>query len=284
MKKIHLSRPLLRGLFIVSVFAILLALYIVYDYTGVNSDKGELTRLRAQTKEQSLQIRYLAAKVNEFADRMEELNQYDKKIRILANYQTREDKVIPLGIGGASSENTRIKDLFTQDHKKIITDINKSVSKLNDAASIREKSFAELLNFLQEKKSMIASTPLIWPVNGWVTSEFGTRVSPFGSGIEFHKGLDIATIMGNAVIATAEGFVMEAGYYAMDGNMVKIDHGHGFTTTYSHLANIIVAQGTRIKRGQLIGYVGDTGRSTGPHLHYAVYINKVPVNPRRYLK
>lgn len=284
MKKISLSRSLLRGLFIIAVFAVLLALYTVYNNTGINSDKGELTRLRAQTKEQSLQIRYLAAKVNEFADRMEELNQYDKKIRILANYQTREDKVMPLGIGGSGSENTRIKDLFTQDHKKLITDINKSVGKLNDAASIREKSFAELLNFLQEKKSMIASTPLIWPVSGWVTSEFGTRVSPFGSGIEFHKGLDIATIMGNAVIATAEGFVMEAGYFAMDGNMVKIDHSHGFTTTYSHLANITVAQGTRIKRGQLIGYVGDTGRSTGPHLHYAVYINKVPVNPRRYLK
>ncbi|MEN6373657.1 MAG: M23 family metallopeptidase [Smithella sp.] len=284
MKKIFLSRSLLRGLFIISVFAVLLVLYTVYNYTGINRDTDEMTRLRAQTKEQSLQIRYLAAKVNEFADRMEELNQYDKKIRILANYQTQEDKVIPLGIGGSSSENTRIKDLFTQDHKKIITDINKSVGKLNDAASIREKSFAELLNFLQEKKSMIASTPLIWPVNGWATSEFGTRVSPFGSGIEFHKGLDIATIMGNAVIATAEGFVMEAGYYAMDGNMVKIDHGHGFTTTYSHLANIAVAQGTRVKRGQLIGYVGDTGRSTGPHLHYAVYINKVPVNPRRYLK
>ena len=284
MKKLSLSRSLLRGLFIIAVFAVLLALYTVYDYSGVNRDKDELVRLRAQTREQSLQIRYLAAKVNEFADRMEELNQYDKKIRILANYQTREDKVIPLGIGGSGSETTRIKDLFNQDHKKLINDINHNVSKLNDAASIREKSFAELLNFLQEKKSMIASTPLIWPVNGWVTSEFGTRVSPFGSGIEFHKGLDIATRMGNEVIATAEGFVMEAGYYAVDGNMIKIDHSHGFTTTYSHLANITVAQGTRVKRGQLIGYVGDTGRSTGSHLHYAVYINKIPVNPRRYLK
>jgi len=285
-KKISISRSLLRSLFIGSLFAVVLALYTVCDYAGINSDsdKAELSRLHAQTKEQSLQIRYLAAKVNEFSDRMEELNQYDKKIRILANFQTEQDKIIPLGIGGSNTENTKIKDLFHEDQQKLITEVNKSIGKLNDAASIRERSFAELWHFLQEQKSIITATPLIWPVKGWVTSEFGTRVSPFGSGIEFHKGLDIATIMGKEVVAPAEGFVVEAGYYAVEGNLVKIDHGHGFSTAYAHLDKIAVEQGTRVKRGQVIGFVGDTGRSTGSHLHYAVYINKIPVNPRRYLK
>jgi murein DD-endopeptidase MepM/ murein hydrolase activator NlpD len=283
-KKLSLSRSLVRGLFIGSVFAVLLTLYIVYDYAGIKRDKAELARLRAQTKEQSQQINDFALKVDEFADRMEELKQFDKKIRILANYQTGREKKIPLGIGGSGSENTRIKDLLDQDREKLITEMHKGVSRLNDDANIREKSFAELMSFLREQKSVLASTPLIWPIRGWVTSEFGKRESPFSSGTEFHKGLDIATRMGKEIVATAEGFVMEAGYHTDDGNIVKIDHGRGFSTAYAHLSKIAVGPGTRVKRGDLIGYVGDTGRSTGSHLHYAVYINKVPVNPRRYLK
>lgn len=283
-KKISLSRSLVRGLFIGSVFAVLLALYIVYDYASIKRDKAELARLRVQTREQSQQIKDFALKVDEFADRMEELKQFDKKIRILADYQTGRDKKLPLGIGGSSSENTRIKDLLNQDQEKLIAEMHKSVGKLNNDADIRGKSFAELMNFLREQKSVLASTPLIWPVRGWVTSEFGTRESPFSSGTELHKGLDIATRMGKEVVATAEGFVTEAGYHTDDGNIVKMDHGHGFSTAYAHLSKIAVKPGIRVKRGDLIGYVGDSGRSTGSHLHYAVYINKIPVNPRRYLK
>lgn len=282
-KKLSLSRALVRGLFIGSVFAVLLTLYIIYDYASIKRDKVELTRLRTQTKEQSQQIQDLSLKVDEFADRMEKLQQFDKKLRILANYQTGRDKKLPLGIGGSSSENARMTDLVNQDQDKLISEMRKGVSKLNDDANLREKSFIELLGFLREQKSLLASTPTIWPVKGWVTSEFGTRESPFSSGAELHKGLDIATRMGKEVLAAADGLVVEAAYRTDDGNIVKIDHGRGFATAYAHLSKIGVKQGTRIKRGDLIGYVGDSGRSTGSHLHYAVYINNVPVNPRRYL-
>ena len=283
-KKLSLSRSLVRGLFIGSVFAILLTLYVIYDYASIKRDKAELARLRTQTKEQSQQISDLALKVDEFSDRMEEFKQFDKKLRILANYQTGRDKKLPLGIGGSNSDNARIKDLVNQDHERLITEMSKGVSKLNDDANIREKSFTELLSFLREQKSLFASTPSIWPVKGWVTSEFGARESPFSSGSELHKGLDIATRMGKEVIATADGLVVEALFRSDDGNIIKIDHGHGFSTAYAHLSKIAVKYGARVKRGDLIGYVGDSGRSTGSHLHYAVYINKVPVSPRRYLK
>jgi murein DD-endopeptidase MepM/ murein hydrolase activator NlpD len=283
-KKISLSSALVRGLFIGSIFAVLLTLYMVYDYASITRDKAELARLRAQTKEQSQQIYDLALKVDEFADRMEDLKQFDKKVRILANYQTRRDKKLPLGIGGSSSENVSIKDLLNQNQEKLITGMREGLAKLNDDASIREKSFTELMNFLREQKSFLASTPSTWPVKGWVTSEFGTRESPFSSGSELHKGLDIATRMGKEVRATADGFVAQATFHTDDGNIVKIDHGHGISTAYAHLSKAAVKQGVRVKRGDLIGYVGDTGRSTGSHLHYAVYINKIPVNPRKYLK
>jgi len=283
-KKISLSSALVRGLFIGSVCAVLLSLYVIYDYASIKRDRVELTRLRAQTKEQAKQIKDLAFKIDEFADRMETLKQFDKKLRILANYQTGRDKKLPLGVGGSTSENARIKDLLNQDQEKIIAGMRKGVGSLNDDAVVREKSFAELLIFLREQKSILAATPSIWPVKGWVTSEFGTRESPFNSGTEFHKGLDIATRLGKEVVSPADGLIIEAGYQPEDGNIIKIDHSHGMTTAYAHLSRIAVKQGVRVKKGDLIGYVGDTGRSTGTHLHYAVYVNKIPVNPRKYLR
>jgi murein DD-endopeptidase MepM/ murein hydrolase activator NlpD len=282
-KKLSLSGTLVRVLFVGTIIAVLSTFYIIYDYASIKRDKAELARLRIETKEQAQQIQDLALKIDEFADRMEEFKQFDKKLRILANYQTRRDKRLPLGIGG-SNEESRLKDLLDQDQERLISGMRKNLVKLSEDANIREKSFTEFMGFLREQKSLLAATPSIWPVKGWITSEFGVRESPFGSSAEFHKGLDIATRIGKEVIAAADGIVIEAGYRAEDGNMVRIDHGHGISTAYAHLSKVGIKQGVRVKRGDVVGFVGDTGRSTGSHLHYAVFINKVPVNPRRYLK
>ena len=282
-KKISVSKVVIRNILIASIVAVLVTLYVVYDYASIKRDRVELARLRAQTQEQSQQFRDLAIKIDGFADRMEELRQFDKKIRILSADQTGRDKKLPLGIGGSNNE-TRMKDLLNQDQQKLITGMRKSVAKLNEDANDREKSFNELLNFLHEQKSILAVTPSIWPVKGWVTSEFGVRESPFSSGVEFHKGLDISTRFGNEIVAPADGLVVMSSYYPQDGNFVKIDHGRGLVTGFAHLSRMVVKQGMRVKRGDIIGYVGDTGRSTGSHLHYSVFVNNVPVNPRKYLK
>ena len=136
---------------------------------------------------------------------------------------------------------------------------------------------------IKEKKSLLAVTPSIWPVVGWVTSEFGRRPDPFGKGQEFHKGLDIATKIGRPVQAPADGVVTEVAYHEDVGNMIQIDHGHGVSTFYGHLSKSLVRMGAPVKRGDRIGYVGNSGRSTGSHLHYAVLLNGVPVNPRKYV-
>lgn len=282
--KISLSHNVVRGLFIGSILAVLLTLYVVYDYAGIQRDRAELARLRQQTVEQSKEISQLAIKVDEFADRMEELRQFDKKIRILASSQVGRDKKIILGIGGSNSEQIRLKELIDQDQRKLVSEMRQSLGSLNEDANERELSFNELLKFLREQKSLLAATPSIWPVKGWVTSEFGSRDNPFGVGSEFHKGLDIATRLGKEIVASADGLIVESSYRPDDGNYIRIDHGYGVATAYAHLARSAVRKGARVKRGDLIGYVGDTGRSTGPHLHYAVYVNDVPVNPRKYLK
>jgi murein DD-endopeptidase MepM/ murein hydrolase activator NlpD len=280
-KKISVPKTFIRNVIIASVVVTLVTLYVIYDYASIKRDRAELARLRAQTKEQSQQFRDLAMRIDEFSSRMEELRQTDKKIRVLA-YETSKDKKLPLGIGGSDHE-TRIKDLLNQDHDKLITGMHKGIEKLNEDAKDREKSFDELLAFLHEQKSILASTPSIWPVTGWITSEFGIRQSPFSSGLEFHKGLDISTQFGKEVVAPADGLVVTSAFDSSDGNFIKIDHGHGLATGFAHLSRMAVKQGVRVKKGQIIGYVGDTGRSTGSHLHYAVFVNNIPVNPKRYL-
>jgi murein DD-endopeptidase MepM/ murein hydrolase activator NlpD len=282
-KKISVSKVVIRNILIASLVAILVTLYVVYDYASIKRDRAELARLRAQTKEQSQQFRDLAIKIDKFSNRMEELRQFDKKIRILSEDQTRRDKKLPLGIGGSDKE-TRVKELLDQDQQKLITGIRENIAKLNEDARDREKSFNELLIFLREQKSILAATPSIWPVKGWVTSEFGVRESPFRSGAEFHKGLDISTRFGKEIVAPADGLVIVSGYDQQEGNYIKIDHGRGLATGFAHLSRMAVRQGMRVKRGDIIGYVGDTGRSTGSHLHYSVLVNNVPVNPRKYLK
>ncbi|MCX5848236.1 MAG: M23 family metallopeptidase [Deltaproteobacteria bacterium] len=281
-KKISVPKAFIRNVLIASVVIILVTLYVVYDYASIKRDRAELARLREQTKQQSQQFQDLAMKIDSFSDRMEELRQVDKNIRTLA-YETNRDKKIPLGIGGPDNE-TKIKSLLNQDQQKIIVGMRKGIEKLNEDANEREKSFNELLGFLHEQKSILASTPSVWPVKGWVTSEFGVRESPFRSGTEFHKGLDISTRFGKEIVAPADGIVIISARDSQDGNFIRIDHGHGFTTAFCHLSRMAVKQGVRVKRGDIIGYVGDTGRSTGSHLHYSVFVNSIPVNPKKYLK
>lgn len=281
-KKISVPKVTIRNILIAFIAVVLVTLFVVYDYTSIKRDRAELARLRTKTVEQSQQLRDLSMKIDEFSNRMEDLRQFDKKIRVLA-YETSSGKKLPLGVGGADNEN-RIKDLLEKDHDQIVRGIHDNLRQLNEEANEREKSFHELLAFLQEKKSVLAATPSLWPVKGWVTSEFGTRQSPFRSGREFHYGIDISTRYGKEIIAPADGLVFRTGYHPQEGNYVRIEHGHGFSTAFLHLSRIAVKQGARVKKGEIIGYLGDSGRSTGAHLHYAVYVNNIAVNPRRYLK
>jgi murein DD-endopeptidase MepM/ murein hydrolase activator NlpD len=129
-----------------------------------------------------------------------------------------------------------------------------------------------------------ARVPSIWPVEGESTDSFGYRGNPFGGGgSEFHPGQDIAAPHGTPVLAPADGRVVEAGWKNGYGQTVVIDHGNGLTTRYGHLSKIEVVEGQELKRGEGLGLVGSTGRSTGPHLHYEVRLGDLPVSPRHYL-
>ena len=127
-------------------------------------------------------------------------------------------------------------------------------------------------------------TPSIWPVLGHITDGFGERLDPFSGEGAFHTGVDVGADYGAPVHVTADGMVLDAGQHSGYGRVVIVDHGFGLTTWYAHLSSYAVITGTRVKRGEVIGYTGISGRSTGPHVHYEVRMNNAPVNPWRYMK
>ncbi len=147
----------------------------------------------------------------------------------------------------------------------------------------QEASLRELQEYFDDRESLLASTPSAWPTRGWLTSDFGVRLDPYTAERRMHEGLDIATPRGQAVRAPSEGTVVFAGAEGGYGKVLVIDHGYGVKTRYGHLSEIRVRLGERVKRGQDIAAVGNTGRSTGPHLHYEVRVNGIPENPRKFV-
>jgi murein DD-endopeptidase MepM/ murein hydrolase activator NlpD len=154
---------------------------------------------------------------------------------------------------------------------------------LGRVAEERAVSLDELLAGLEDKSSKLASSPSIWPARGWLTSRFGPRISPFTGRRQFHAGLDIAAKEGTPVVAPARGRVIFVGHKGPLGMTLTIDHGYGVHTVYGHASEILVKTGQQVDRGQVIARIGNTGRSTGPHLHYVVEVRGKTRNPLDYI-
>jgi murein DD-endopeptidase MepM/ murein hydrolase activator NlpD len=164
-----------------------------------------------------------------------------------------------------------------------VSQLRREAERLGLVASERELSLRELVAELEDKHDKLASSPAVWPTEGWLTSRFGTRISPFTGKRQFHAGIDIAGAKGTDVIATARGTVKFAGRKGPLGATVIIDHGHGIRTHYGHNAEVFVKRGQKVERGQVIATLGNSGRSTGPHLHYTVEVAGKAVNPLDYI-
>jgi murein DD-endopeptidase MepM/ murein hydrolase activator NlpD len=154
---------------------------------------------------------------------------------------------------------------------------------LRDLLGMLEARLENVRLGVERREALAAATPSIWPVTGWLSSAYGSRRDPFTGAPDFHAGLDIAADRGEAVKATANGTVESAGYAGNYGNLLVLTHGFGMTTRYGHLARATVKQGQQVRRGDIIGFVGSTGRSTSSHLHYEVWWNNRLINPLRLL-
>lgn len=288
-KKSSIRKYKVSGTFIklVSVAALVFVLslsYLAWEHVVNVGTIEELNNLRLISSGQKEQIELLAGKVSEFEQKLSNLRQLDEKLRVITNLDNKNKDSQLLGVGGPAQDESRVESPVQEMETEIIDKIHKSVDELLDEATYRESSFQELLDFLKEQKSILASTPSIWPVMGWVTSGYGYRTSPFTGKREFHRGIDISAKVGDPVVAPAKGTAVKVAKKSDMGNMITIDHGNGIVTSYGHLLKMsTIKRGQKVKRGDVIGYVGNSGRSTGPHLHYGICVSGIHVDPKRYL-
>lgn len=289
-KQLQLSRRKLMGvgLCIAVLFGALG--YGIVDYIQMHSmvqGKEVLARqLAMQTEEvlhQREQIQKFAKEINAFKEKLVQLDQFEKSIRIIANIDKPERSDGLFGIGGSAPEDLNPNLDLNQRHQRLIKDMHQQMGQLNNATAVKSDHFESLLGKLEAQKNLLAHTPAIRPARGWTTSKFGYRQSPFTGKREFHKGLDIANRKGSPIVATADGIVTFTGRKGLLGEVLVVDHGHGIVTRYAHLDKIVAQKGTRVERGEIIARMGNSGRSTGPHLHYEVRLNGVPVNPTKYI-
>lgn len=237
----------------------------------------------AQVYYQREQIKEFAIALNDFEKKMIQLEQFKRDICIAHNIEEFVNDEQLCGMGGSPPEDINRSPYFKQRHQRLIKDMHHQVEQLNHASAVQRDDLESLLHMLEFQNKVLAHTPAIWPVKGSISSEFGFRKSPFTGKREFHKGLDIANRKGSSVIAPANGTVTFVGRKGTLGNVVIIDHGFGTVTRYAHLDKMLCRKGDRVQRSDTIGLVGNTGRSTGPHLHYEVHLSGVPVNPTKYL-
>jgi murein DD-endopeptidase MepM/ murein hydrolase activator NlpD len=276
-----------NGLVHIICFVILLSAlgigWLISDYRKTKTQLPELNQLRKENRSQKIHLITLSKKINQINQRMAKLQEFERKIRVMTSLEPSVDQDHFLSLGG-SSMNTLKPDYQLQEvHRGLIRQMHESLRNLETEIAVTSLSQEELSDFLQEQKSILASTPSICPTEGWFSSGFGYRISPFTNQREFHKGLDIGTRVGTPIIAPADGLAVFVGREGSFGKMIVINHGYNMVTRYGHLHEIQVKKGQYVKRGQVIGTVGKTGRCTGPHLHYEVLVNGVPVNPLRYI-
>jgi len=270
-------------------FFLFITLVVFFDYLNIKItfNKQEAQNLIAKQSDEILnqrkQIQKFADEINSIKTSLVKLNTFEKKIRVIANIENSSEQDSLFGIGGSIPEDLDSQLPLTEKHNTLLREMHEQTRGLALASVGQQKVFESLYESLKSQRNLLSSTPSIRPTEGWLSSGFGYRISPFTGLREFHKGIDIAGKKLTEIIATADGVVTFSGKNGFYGNMIKIDHGHGMVSRYGHIHKTLKKQGEAVKRGDVIALMGNTGRSTGSHLHYEILLNGLPVNPNKYI-
>jgi murein DD-endopeptidase MepM/ murein hydrolase activator NlpD len=284
--------------------------FMAYKYMTYRKKVAELQTLRSETRSQQAEIRSFMEKISVLEEQLDKLKEMEKQVEQdlkevielkkikkvtpkVSRKKTSYEKASPYEkTSSVKKEEREDPPVFREEEVSILDkERNRLVSRLHqDLLDLRqeffqrEKNLKELQEFLQTQKSFLLATPSLWPVLGRISSRFGdTRLSPSSGGTRPHRGMDISAPSGTMVVAPADGVVNFAGRESEYGRLICLDHGHGYSTMFGHLKDLLVKTGDKVRKGQTIGTVGMSGNSTGPHLHYEVRIHGNPVNPVRYL-
>jgi murein DD-endopeptidase MepM/ murein hydrolase activator NlpD len=296
-KQFCTSRATLRWLAGAALIASGLFAFVTYDYIQLRHSTSELSlrktemsgKLAGQQEEINLQRRQIgefAEEINQLKERLLSLNAFEKKIRIMADLEKRPDAGSLFGVGGPIPRALDPKEALGQERKSLVREMHSQVDQLNLGAVTQGNGLQTLIGHLEKQQTLIASTPTIRPIDPdseqLVTSRFDYRNSPFTGMKEFHRAIDISAREGTPIYATASGVVTFSGVKGLLGRTIIIDHGHGLTTIYGHCSRLLKQAGERVNRWDTVALVGNTGSSTGPHIHYEVALHGVPVNPEKY--
>ncbi len=254
----------------------ILITYLIYENRVLNEDRKKVIAVNNQ-------------QMNLITEREEIIQSYIRKVeeqdKLIKNFTTLYRDMTAKYIDG-SMENVTASRSGLRDDRAFINDINKLKGILDKLEEINGDD-ADILSSLSETQSKlkqyIDSIPTLWPASGRISSRFGTRSDPFNFSQKVHEGIDIAADYGTTILASATGKVTLSDWYGNYGKCVIIDHGYGLSTLYGHCQTLLVKEGQTVKKGDKIATVGSTGRSTGPHLHFEVRLNGVPVDPLQYL-
>ncbi|MDP2808304.1 MAG: M23 family metallopeptidase [bacterium] len=265
-----------------------LAVFLIVGLVGVTT--GYVSKVVDVSMLQTLKLenRILRGKVSEFGTTLAGLQgqindfvSFDSKVRMMSGLVPIDPDVRRVGVGGFTPAS--LPEGISSGTAADLNSVQQNLARLDREARLQLESFESIVSALSEKQEMWNHLPSIQPTPGWIISNFGIRRDPLAGDLRMHEGIDIAGPDGTIIAAPAAGSVKFVGYRNNYGLCLEIDHGYGIMTRYAHCSMVKVSAGQNVNRGQVVALVGQTGRVTGPHLHYEVVVNGQPKDPANYI-
>jgi murein DD-endopeptidase MepM/ murein hydrolase activator NlpD len=275
-----------KSVFLVIAFVSIIAILVIFAYSVLrfatsNIDQTRIDQLKEENKIVHQELARIEKEMSSLNTLVDSLEFYDEKLRTYASLKPISKDIRKMGTGGYTQDYSTKK--LTPRTAKNLLEVSQTLDNLLARTRLQKESFDAILTHLEQKTYLQSHTPSIIPVQGWLIRGFGYHTDPFTQKVRMHEGIDIAAPIGTPIVAPADGVVEFTGEKTGFGLVLEIDHGYGFLTLYGHCQRIKVNQGEKVKRGDVIAYVGNTGKSTGPHLHYEVHVSQAPVNPLDYI-
>lgn len=245
---------------------------VLVHYARITAEIHDLRRLRTENSELLTKTRTYEENAGKLQAKVLQLQTMVTKLGVMAGLEHSLPEAGSAGVGGAIGMESQAPVLAPR-----------ALAAIDESLTALTRRSAQLEEFYRDQTLVLASTPSIWPVRGYLSAGFGNRLDPFTGQRDFHSGIDVSTPIGTRIFAPADGVVLSAALQGAYGNALIMDHGYGVVTRYGHLDAYAVRPGQRVRRGDLIGFVGSTGRSTGPHLHYEVWVRDQAQNPIHFI-
>ena len=279
----HFSNAKILALVTVSLIVLGSFLLIGADYVSKVLYDKRLKEFKANYTSVISNIDAIQSRLKELDKQILDIEEKDKAVRTYAGMPDVDKDIRKLGIGGVALKEPPVLDNLAPAVSKEISELHLDIEKLSRQVNFELASYETIYEKVKSDINRIRHIPSIRPVSGgFLNSSFGYRQDPIDNVRRFHQGQDITVASGTPIFSPADGAVKRAYYIGGFGNHIKLEHSSGYSTTYAHLSKIFVRHGQKIKRGDIIGETGNTGRSTAPHLHYEVHYRGTPKNPLDY--